>query len=163
MCFVDLYLQVFREVTGVDLSWVDFHFKSSACFLAPPGCRGCSGVWDEDVPSFCPLGSSPCREADANLFSRWQILDSELFELMHQNGATLTSTSATAGSCWISSEVWTSNWGLVPRGLAADPQGTGTEEARAGVLQQSQRKRVTPSYRTVTVGSPALFLSDTAQ
>lgn len=86
MCFVDLYLQVFREVTGVDLSWVDFHFKSSACFLAPPGCRGCSGARDEDVPSFCPLGSSPCWEADANLFSRWQILDSELFELMHQNG-----------------------------------------------------------------------------
>lgn len=58
MCFVDLYLQVFREVSGVALSWVDFHFKPFARFLAPPGCRGCSGVRYEDVPSFCPLWSS---------------------------------------------------------------------------------------------------------
>uniref|UniRef100_A0ABI8A4P8 Small G protein signaling modulator 1 n=1 Tax=Felis catus TaxID=9685 RepID=A0ABI8A4P8_FELCA len=55
----------------------------------------------------------------ANMRSLIQILDSELFELMHQNGATLTSTSATAGSCWISSE----NLSMMTSSLSGRPSG----------------------------------------
>lgn len=47
-------------------------------------------------------------------------------------GTTLTFTSAIAGSCWISSEVQTSNWDLVPRLFVAEAQGKRCHEGEAG-------------------------------